>query len=55
MRTPEQEVIELKRQLAHLQEQVQRLLTQVRYLDRERIRAKNEINQVLSEVRSRRS
>ena len=44
----------LEQQVKLLQEQVGRLLTQVQYLDRERIRAKNEISQVMNEVRARR-
>jgi peptidoglycan hydrolase CwlO-like protein len=48
-------VLELQQQVKLLQEQVGRLLTQVQYLDRERIRAKNEIGQVMNEVRSRRN
>jgi peptidoglycan hydrolase CwlO-like protein len=47
-------VLELQQQVKLLQEQIGRLLTQVQYLDRERIRAKNEIGQVMNEVRSRR-
>jgi len=47
-------VLELEKQVKLLQEQLGRLLTQVQYLDRERIRAKNEISQVMNEVRARR-
>lgn len=48
-------VLELEKQVKFLQEQVGRLLTQVQYLDRERIRAKSELSQVVNEVRARRN
>jgi hypothetical protein len=48
-------ILELEKTVKFLEEQVGRLLTQVQYLDRERIRAKNEISQVMNEVRARRN
>jgi flagellar biosynthesis/type III secretory pathway chaperone len=48
-------IVALEQQVRQLQEQVQRLTQQLSYLDRERIRSKNEISQVANEVRTRRS
>jgi prefoldin subunit 5 len=48
-------IIALEQQVRQLQEQVQRLTQQLSYLDRERVRSKNEINQVANEVRTRRN
>jgi prefoldin subunit 5 len=48
-------IVALEQQVRQLQEQVQRLTHQLAYLDRERIRSKNDINQVANEVRTRRS
>lgn len=46
--------LELEKQVKFLQEQVGRLLTQVQYLERERVRAKSELSQVASELRAKR-
>ena len=48
-------ILELEKQVKFLQEQVGRLLTQVQYLDRERVRTKSELSQVMNEVRARRN
>ena len=48
-------IVALEQQVRQLQEQVQRLTQQLSYLDRERIRSKNEISQVANEVRIRRN
>jgi hypothetical protein len=47
-------ILELERQILFLKEQVIRLSRQVEYLDRERVRSKNDIGQIVQEVRSRR-
>ena len=49
------QILELERQVKFLMEQVRQLSNQVQYLDRERIRAKHEISQVMNEVRARRN
>lgn len=46
---------QLERQILALMEQVRQLSATVQYLDRERVRTKNEISQVIYEVRSRRN
>jgi len=48
-------ILELERQITFLMEQVRQLSNQVQYLDRERVRTKNEINHVMNEVRTRRN
>ena len=47
-------ILELERQIQFLKEQVICLSRQCEYLDRERVRSKNEINQIVHEVRARR-
>lgn len=54
MSHPDLKIQALERQVNLLKEQVQRMTLQLAYLDRERVRTKNEISQVISEVRSRR-
>jgi len=47
-------ILELERQVQFLKEQVIRLSKMCEYLDRERIRSKNDIGQIVQEVRARR-
>jgi hypothetical protein len=47
-------ILELERQIQFLKEQVIRLSRMCEYLDRERVRSKNDIGQIVQEVRSRR-
>lgn len=54
MALPDPKLLELERQVESLKNQVSRLSKLVEYLDRERARAKSEINQVIQEVRARR-
>jgi prefoldin subunit 5 len=46
-------IVELERQVKFLMEQVQHLSRQLSYLDRERVRTKNDIGQVANELRAR--
>jgi hypothetical protein len=54
MRQVDPKILELERQIQFLREQVIRLSRLCEYLDRERVRSKNEINQIVHEVRARR-
>jgi len=47
-------ILELERQIQFLKEQVIRLSKMCEYLDRERVRSKNDIGQIVQEVRARR-
>ncbi len=53
--TADSKILELEKQVRFLMEQVRLLSSHVQYLDRERVRTKNEINQVINEVRTRRN
>ena len=50
----ELKITQLEKQVNLLQEQVRLLTDRIQYLDRERVRAKNEIHQVMNEVKAKR-
>ena len=50
MQTPEQKISELEKQVKWLIEQVNQVKEQLRYLDREHVRAKSEIDRLQNAV-----